>query len=91
MTRIEKARLSSKGEVVLPKSVRKDRNWGPGTEFFVELVDDGVLLRPVRPFPTATARDLLGCTGYRGPRRSLDQMQEAVARGVKDPPARGRR
>jgi AbrB family looped-hinge helix DNA binding protein len=90
MTRNEKTRLSSKGQVVLPKSVRKDRNWGPGTEFIVEQVRDGVLLRPVRPFHATTAQDLLGCTGYRGPVRSLTQMQEAIERGVRDRHARGR-
>ena len=90
MTRIEKTRLSSKGQLVLPKSVRKDRNWGPGTEFVVEQVEDGVLLRPVKPVHTVTAKDLLGCTGYRGPARSVSQMQEAIARGVKDRHARGR-
>ena len=90
MTRIEKTRLSSKGQVVLPKSVRKDRNWGPGTEFVVEQVNDGVLLRPVKAVQTGSVKELLGCTGYQGPARSLGQMQEAIARGVKDRHARGR-
>jgi AbrB family looped-hinge helix DNA binding protein len=90
MARTEKTRLSSKGQVVIPKSVRKDRNWGPGTEFVVEQVKDGVLLRPVKPLQTASARELLGCTGYRGPARSLEQMQQAVAQGVRDRDARGR-
>lgn len=90
MTRAERTRLSSKGQVVLPKSVRADRNWGPGTEFVVETTTDGVLLRPVRPNPVGSARELLGCTGYRGPARSLEQMRQAVAQGVKERHARGR-
>jgi AbrB family looped-hinge helix DNA binding protein len=89
-TRLDRTRLSSKGQVVLPKTVRQERNWGPGTEFLVEAVKDGVLLRPVKPVQTTSARELLGCTGYQGPARSLAQMQEAIARGVKDRHARGR-
>jgi len=87
---MEKTRLSSKGQVVLPKSVRRDRNWEPGTEFVIEQVKDGVLLRPVKSFKRTTAKEVLGCTGYSGPARSLTQMQEAIARGIKDRHARGR-
>jgi AbrB family looped-hinge helix DNA binding protein len=81
---MEKIRLLSKGRVTLPKSVRKERNWKPGTEFWVELVKDGVLLRPVRSFKTTTAKELLACAGYRGPSRSLTEMQAAIALGFKD-------
>ncbi len=90
MTRIDKTRLSSKGQVVLPKSVRQDRNWGPGTEFVVEQVSDGVLLRPVKAVQTGSVKDLLGCTGYRGPPVSLAQMDQGIARAVKYRHARGR-
>ena len=48
---MEKTTLSSKGQVILPKSVRQARNWTAGTEFSVESFDDGVLLRPLKPFP----------------------------------------
>ena len=90
MAHMEKTRLSSKGQIVLPKAVRDERNWGPGTEFVVEQVKDGVLLRAVKPVPTTTAKDLLGCVGYRGPAKSLEQMQDGVARGIKERHARGR-
>ena len=87
---METTRLSSKGQVILPKAVREARNWQPGTEFTVEEVDEGVLLRPVKPFKPTTLEEVVGCTGYRGPARSLDDMERAVARGVKERRARGR-
>ncbi len=59
-------------------------------EFTVEEVDEGVLLRPVKPFKPTTLEEVVGCTGYRGPARSLDDMERAVARGVKERRARGR-
>ena len=47
---METTKLSSKGQVVLPKWVRDARSWEPGTEFAVEEVSEGILLRPLRPF-----------------------------------------
>jgi AbrB family looped-hinge helix DNA binding protein len=87
---MDTTRLSSKGQVILPKAVREARNWQPGTEFTVEQVDDGVLLRPVKPFRPTTLEEVVGCTGYTGPAKSLDDMERAVARGVKERRARGR-
>lgn len=33
--------------------------------------------------PETTLEDLIGCTGYSGPRRSLEDMEEAIARDAK--------
>jgi AbrB family looped-hinge helix DNA binding protein len=48
---METTRLSSKGQVILPKSIRDAHRWQPGTEFMVEDTAEGVLLRPAKPFP----------------------------------------
>ena len=76
-------RLSSKGQLILPKSVRAAHKWGPGTEFVVEDAPDGVLLRPLKPFKPSRLEDVVGCTGYRGRRRSLKDMEEAIAKGAR--------
>jgi AbrB family looped-hinge helix DNA binding protein len=78
-----KARLSSKGQIVLPKLVRDRRGWEVGTMLEVEEVPDGVLLRSIGRSPGASVEDLLGCTGYRGPRRSLADMEAAIRTGAK--------
>jgi AbrB family looped-hinge helix DNA binding protein len=45
-----RAKMSSKGQVVVPKPVRDAHGWGEGTEFeFVES-GKGVLLSPVEEF-----------------------------------------
>jgi AbrB family looped-hinge helix DNA binding protein len=57
-----RARLSSKGQLVVPKTVRDAHGWGPGTE--IEFVESGkgVLLRPVDDlearFPSITMDEL---------------------------------
>ena len=80
---METTRLSSKGQVVLPKSVREAHGLQSGAVFAVEARVDGILLRPlVEPFARTRIQDVLGCTGYTGPRRSLEEMEQAIAKGV---------
>ena len=35
-------KLSTKGQIVLPKEIRSSHSWGPGTEFTVEDTRDGM-------------------------------------------------
>lgn len=83
-------KLSSKGQVVLPKSVRDARSLHPGTEFAVEEVAGGILLRPVRPFRATTLAEVFGCLKYHGRAKALRQMKQAIAQGVRERHDRGR-
>jgi AbrB family looped-hinge helix DNA binding protein len=87
---METTKLSSKGQVVLPKSVRDARSWELGTEFAVEEVSEGILLRPLRHFPPTTVDEVFGCLEHTGRAKTLRQMEEAIARGVKARHDRGR-
>lgn len=80
---MERTRLSSKGQIILPKAIRSARHWKAGLEFVVEEADDGVLLRPARIFPETRIEDVLGCTGYKGRKKSLAAMERAIARGAR--------
>jgi AbrB family looped-hinge helix DNA binding protein len=75
-------RLSAKGQVVIPKQLRDAHGWQPGTALIAEVTDEGVLLRLRDSARGEDARSLLGCTGYRGPRRSLSDMERAVVKGA---------
>jgi AbrB family looped-hinge helix DNA binding protein len=86
---MDTTRLSSKGQLVLPKAIRDADNWSEGTEFVVERVADGVLLRPLRPVSPTRLEDVVGSAGYRGPARSLDDMQRAIGQGAKASRGRG--
>jgi AbrB family looped-hinge helix DNA binding protein len=76
-------RLSTKGQVILPKSIRVSRAWGPGTEFTVEEAGDGILLRPASRFPATDLQEVAGCLRSHGKPRTLAQMRDAIAREVK--------
>lgn len=88
-------RLSSKGQVVIPKSVREAHDWEPGQEFDVIEADDGVVLRPKKPFPVTTIDEVAGCLDYDGPPVPVEKMHggyalrknaNAKTKGVDDSP-----
>jgi AbrB family looped-hinge helix DNA binding protein len=77
---VQTTKLSAKGQLILPKEVRKRHGWEAGTVLEIVERGDGVLLRPVEAFPETTIDDLLGCAGYTGPARTIEEMDEAVER-----------
>ena len=48
-------------------------------EFIVEDRGDCIVLRPRQKRGTLQWRDLIGCVNYRGPRKTVKEMDEAVA------------
>jgi AbrB family looped-hinge helix DNA binding protein len=87
---METTRLSKRGQIVLPLSIRTARGLTPGTEFCVEDTAEGVLLRPVRSLPETRLEDVAGALKYKGPPKSFQEMAEAVTRGVRQRHGRGR-
>ncbi len=79
---METTRLSSKGQVIIPKAVRQAHRWEVGQEFTVVDIGDGVLLRAQRPFAPTQLHDVVRCLVYEGPAKSLDELEQAVAQGV---------
>ena len=79
---METTRLSTKGQIILPKAVRTARAWGPGTEFTVEETGDGILLRPAATFPETGIDDVVGCLRSKRKSKTLVQMDAAIHREV---------
>ena len=77
-------RMSSRGQVVIPRAIRATRGWGAGLEIEVEDTPQGVLLRPVPAFRETRLEDVIGSVGYAGPRRSVADMRKAVPPGYAD-------
>jgi AbrB family looped-hinge helix DNA binding protein len=82
--------MSTKGQIVLPKSVRDSHAWGPGTEFAVEETREGILLRPARLFPRTTLDQVVGCLRYKGKAKTLKEMDDGIRRAVMERHDRGR-
>jgi AbrB family looped-hinge helix DNA binding protein len=84
------SRLSTKGQLVLPKEIRTSRAWGPGTEFIIEETKEGIFLRPSRRFLPATLDSVVGCLKRKGKAATLTEMDAAIGREVKRRHDRGR-
>jgi AbrB family looped-hinge helix DNA binding protein len=80
---METTRLSTKGQVILPKSVRTSRAWLPGTRFAVEETAEGVLLRPLVRFPETRLEDVVGCLKYTGKAKTVPQMKQGIVLQIK--------
>jgi len=76
-------RLSTKGQLVVPKEIRERHGWSAGSELMFEDLGDKVILREARGVPETRLEDLIGCTGYRGPARTLEEMEAGIARGAR--------
>ena len=87
---METTRLSTKGQIILPKGIRDSRAWGPGTEFEVEETGDGILLRPAAHFPDTNLEEVAGCLRSRRKSRTPAQMRGAIVREVMRRHDRGR-
>jgi len=87
---METTRLSTKGQIVLPKTIRASRAWKPGTEFTVEEIGDGILLRPAGVFPETTLDQVAGRLKFKGRAKTIAQMKAAIGREVMGRHDRGR-
>jgi AbrB family looped-hinge helix DNA binding protein len=75
-----RTRLSSKGQVIIPKGVRERHGWRAGLELEVEDRGDAVVLREARRFPSTTVDEVYGCLKYDGRPATVEEMDEAVMR-----------
>ncbi len=87
---METTRLSSKGQIILPKTVRDTHQWTPGTDFLVEDLGYGVLLRPVPRHPPSRLDDVVGSLHIEDPARSLREMDAAIDEELRARRDRGR-
>lgn len=81
---MQTTRLSSKGQIIIPKDVREEMGWRKGDELVVERRDDGVLLRRKKPFKTTTLDEVIGCAGYTGPPKTIEDMAAGIDAAMKE-------
>ena len=77
-------KLSSKGQVIIPKHFRAVHRWEPGQELMVIDIPGGLVLKPKAPFRETTIAEVAACLGYTGEAKTLDDMEQAIGQGVKE-------
>ncbi len=71
-------RVSTKGQVILPRAIRQRREWGAGTRLLVEETVEGVLLKPALAFAKTRPRDVFASLPRRGRPKTLEEMEAGV-------------
>jgi AbrB family looped-hinge helix DNA binding protein len=79
---MDSVKLSSKGQVIIPKHIRSSYHWETGQELVVIDTGDGILLKPKAPFPESTLSEVAGCLHYTGTAKTIDEMEQAIAQGL---------
>lgn len=81
-----KTRISSKGQVVIPKAYRQKLGWEPGTELVVEEEAGQVLLKPEPMIrKTKSIQEVAGMLHRPGQTAiTLDEMDQAIAKATKE-------
>ena len=69
--------ITVKGQTTLPKAVRDSLAVKAGDKVRYVILDEGVLIMPVRP-----TRRLFGSLKYDGPAVSLEEFDRAIAEGA---------
>lgn len=80
---METTKLSSKGQVIIPKAFRNHHHWKPGLELTVIDTGDGLLLKPKAPFAPTTLPSVAGMLkGMVKPKSDAD-IQAALAKDIR--------
>jgi AbrB family looped-hinge helix DNA binding protein len=82
VTTMETVKLSSKGQIVIPKEIRETQHLAVGTEFFVSYVEGQIRLTPAPVFPKTKVGDGLGMLARKGTRRLSDEEATRAIGGV---------
>lgn len=80
-----RAKISSKGQLVLPKAVRDAHGLGPGSEVEIESTGNSIVLKPItrRNRKRYTVDEVAGFLKYEGPPVSIRDMDRAIADEVR--------
>ena len=72
------AKISSKGQVAIPASLREVIDLQPGAEVSFELAGGAILLRPVPQFKAVTPKQGYGCIPHQGRAASEAAIRRAA-------------
>lgn len=81
---METTKLSSKGQIIIPKWLRDAYRWEAGLEFVVIDTGEGVLLKPNRPFEPTELADVAGSLPYHGKALTVEEMEDGLRRAVRE-------
>lgn len=78
---METAKLSSRGQIVIPKGVRESAQLSEGTLFSVSYVEGQIRLTPIPLVEPSTFKTVAGCL-YRPGREAMSEADQKAAIGL---------
>lgn len=79
---LQTTRLSSKGQVIIPQTILDAYHLNCGQELEIEATSQGILLKAKNSPTKTTINDLIGCTGYQGKAKTLEEMDAGIRQGI---------
>ncbi len=76
------ARILKDGTLKLPEFIRAAYNWEVGQELIIMNSGEGIFLTSKSPFEPTTLDEVAGCLNYKGRAKTLEEMENAAAKGV---------
>lgn len=76
---METTKLSSKGQVIIPKALCRRHHWEPDLELMVIDTGDGLLLKPKAPFAPTDLADVVGMFKGKMRPRTDEEIKAALA------------
>lgn len=81
---METVKLSTKGQIVIPKGVRETHHLVAGTEFVVSFINNEIHLKPLPVFAPATVTEGAALLAKRGRKRlSEKQIRSSIELTIK--------
>jgi AbrB family looped-hinge helix DNA binding protein len=70
--------ISTKGQVILPKAIRRHRRWDTGTRLLVEETPEGVLLKSAPVFSRTRPEDVFASLPHSGAPKTIEDMEAGI-------------
>ena len=67
--------ISTKGQIILPKTIRRHRRWDTGTRLLVEETPEGVLLKAAPVFSRTRPEDVFASLPHSGAPKTIEDMK----------------
>ncbi|MEZ5539053.1 MAG: AbrB/MazE/SpoVT family DNA-binding domain-containing protein [Pseudomonadales bacterium] len=80
---METTKLSSKGQVIIPKAFRSSHCWEPGLELMAIDTGDGLLLKPKAPFAPTSLSDVVGMFDGKVEPKTDEEIQAALTQSMR--------
>lgn len=80
---METTKLSSKGQVIIPKAFRSTHHWEPGLELMVIDTGDGLLLKPKAPFAPSDLSEVFGMFKDKVSPKTDEEIAAALAQNMR--------